>query len=201
MATERNPQSTRQRILDAAFDEMHRNGFQGMRIDAVLNKTGLKKGALYHHFPGKLELGYAVLEEIIAKHGKEIWIDPLTDDDDPLEAIKNVFNNVGKDISWDYCLGCPLNNIAQEMSPVDEGFRQRTEKIYQGWQLALATALANGQKKKYVKADVKVKECAAFILAIIAGSIGLTKNAQNKEFYFSCGRQLSAYLDSLRIDG
>ena len=28
------------------------------------------------------------------------------------------------------CHGCPLNNFAQEMSPLDEGFRERIENVY-----------------------------------------------------------------------
>jgi AcrR family transcriptional regulator len=199
MATERNPQNTRQRILEAAFDEMHRNGFQGMRIDVVLAKTGLKKGALYHHFSSKLELGYAVLEEIIGKLGKQIWVDPLVDFDNPLEAIINIFINLDNDGCWNFILGCPLNNIAQEMSPVDEGFRERTEHIYQFWQDALVKALSEGQNNHYVKTDVNTEESAIFIVATISGAVGLAKNAQNKELYFSCGRQLSTYLNGLAI--
>ena len=30
-------------------------------------------------------------------------------------------------------LGCPLNNLAQEMSPLDEGFRTRTQQVFELW--------------------------------------------------------------------
>lgn len=35
---ERNPEATRKRILEAAFMEMYRKGFQGMRLDDVLKQ-------------------------------------------------------------------------------------------------------------------------------------------------------------------
>ena len=44
---ERNPDQTRRRILEAAFIEMYRNGFQGMRLDEVTAASALTKGALY----------------------------------------------------------------------------------------------------------------------------------------------------------
>ena len=53
----RNPEKTRQRLLQAAYEEIHAHGFQGMRVDQVLRKTSLQKGAFYHHFSSKLELG------------------------------------------------------------------------------------------------------------------------------------------------
>ena len=46
MATERNTETTRTRILEAAREEIFQNGYQGMRIDSILQKTNLAKGAL-----------------------------------------------------------------------------------------------------------------------------------------------------------
>jgi TetR/AcrR family transcriptional regulator, transcriptional repressor for nem operon len=58
--------SLRQKILDAAFAEFYRNGFQAGRLNHILAVAAVTKGALFHHFPrGKQELGYAVVDEII----------------------------------------------------------------------------------------------------------------------------------------
>ncbi len=193
-------QTTRQRILEAAFEDMHQHGFQGMRIDSILAKTGLKKGALYHHFASKMELGYAVVEELIGEMGQQIWVDPLFDHDDLMEALETVFNNAATGGCIDFKLGCPLNNLAQEMSPVDDGFRMRIQKIYQSWLTALIKRLKTGQQNRQIKADVDVEESATFILASIEGAIGLAKNAQDSEVFLRCGHQLGVYLESLRAD-
>ena len=42
-----------------------------MRLDDVVAATGLTKGALYHHFPNKQALGYAVVDE-----GQKLVIEP-----------------------------------------------------------------------------------------------------------------------------
>lgn len=200
MTTERNPENTRQKILNAAFQEIHKHGYQGMRVDNILKITGLKKGALYHHFPGKQALGYVVLEELIQKRITELWIDPLKNYPDPLEGIHTLYAKLENFWSDEFfTLGCPLNNLAQEMSPIDEGFRERIEDFFQSWEKTLAEALKNGQKQGCVDDSVNTDDCAVFILAAIEGSLGMTKNYQRKTIYYSCSRELKRYLNALKV--
>ena len=199
MSTERNPENTRLKILSTAFQEIHRHGYQGMRVDQVLKKTGLKKGALYHHFTSKQALGYAVLEELIQKNIRALWIDPLQNFNDPLEGIHTLFEAL--DSVWNdefFYLGCPLNNLAQEMSPIDEGFRERVEKFFQTWMASISDALKKGQIQGTVDNSINTDDCAVYILASIEGALGMTKNYQNKEVYYSCGRELKRYLKTLK---
>ncbi len=198
MNTERNPENTRLKILKAAFHEIHKHGYQGMRIDQVLKNTGLKKGALYHHFASKQTLGYAVLEELIQKRIIELWIEPLKHFANPLEGIYSLFESVGH--SWDddfFKLGCPLNNLAQEMSPIDEGFRQRIRNFFQFWQAGISDALIKGQQQGFVSPVINTDESALFILSSLEGAIGMAKNHQSKEVFFLCGKQLHHYLSTL----
>lgn len=197
----RNPENTRLRILRAAFAEIYKQGFQGMRIDAVLAKTGLKKGALYHHFSSKQALGYAVLEEIIEKHITEIWIAPLNAYENPIDGLKIIFVNAGN--AWKtefFNLGCPLNNLAQEMSPIDAGFRERIQRFFERWQNAIAQALLHGQENGLVRKDIDTCEAAGFIITVIEGAFGFAKITQDKERFFKCGKQLEAYLDMLAVE-
>ena len=60
----RNADATRQKILDIAFEEILLKGYQGLRVDGVLKKAALTKGAFYHHFSSKKELGLAVIDEV-----------------------------------------------------------------------------------------------------------------------------------------
>ena len=200
MKTERNPENTRLRILRAAFQEIHKHGYQGMRIDQVLKNTGLKKGAMYHHFSSKQALGYAVLEELIETNITDLWIAPLRNLTDPLTGIHRLFEKLDKVWSEEFFyLGCPLNNLAQEMSPIDEGFRERIENFFLEWQAALSEALKKGQAQGIVDKSVNTDDCAVFILAAIEGGLGMTKNYQNKEIYYSCAGELMRYLNALKV--
>src|SRR6202041_3327316 len=67
-AAPRDPERTRGRLLQAAFQEMHRSGFRSADLDAILAAAGVTKGALYYHFDNKKALRYAVVDEVIASN-------------------------------------------------------------------------------------------------------------------------------------
>ena len=77
MSTTRDPDETRRTLLEAASKEMYEVGFRAASIDRILGSTGVTKGALYHHFKGKSELGYAVVDELLAHDVLERWVKPL----------------------------------------------------------------------------------------------------------------------------
>src|SRR4026208_1323742 len=148
VTTNRSPENTRQRILDAAFDEFYKNGFQGGSLNRIVDEAGTTKGAVFHHFKGKKDLGYAVVREVIHPRFKQQWSDPLANSTDPITDLKRIFRQGAKReiANGGLVHGCPLNNLAQEMSPLDEKFRQSLEKIYVAWRETMAAAFARGIK-------------------------------------------------------
>ncbi len=56
----RDPERTRERILDAAQDLILDHGFGATTVDAVNGRAGITKGAFFHHFPSKADLGRAL---------------------------------------------------------------------------------------------------------------------------------------------
>jgi len=196
----RAPEDTRRKILHAAFEEFYKTGFQGGSLNQIVEAAGTTKGALFHHFEGKSDLGYAVVEEVIQPHIKVLWLDPLADSIDPVADLKRILRQFMKEEIEDGRLaqGCPLNNLAQEMSPLDEGFRKRIEKVYALWRSCLEAAFARGIKAGTVRRDVSPRDTAAFIVAAQEGIIGTAKNAQSEELMRQMGSALFGYLDSLR---
>jgi AcrR family transcriptional regulator len=194
-------ETTRQRILRIAFEEFYRYGFQAGSLNRIVEGTGLTKGALFHHFAGKQELGYAVVDEVIWPRFRATWIDPLEHSADPIKDLQRQLRQVADEGPGDgmtLTQGCPVNNLAQEMSPLDEGFRRRLEKIYAAWRLAFQTALANGIQAGTVRPNVAPAKVAAFLVAAIEGIIGTVKNAQNPQLLHDAGDALLDYLGSLR---
>jgi AcrR family transcriptional regulator len=199
MTTVRNPDQTRARLLDAAFQEIYQHGFQGMRVDDVLTRTGLKKGAFYHHFASKQELGYAVLDDVIRGFLGKRWLEGMQQGDDPIDALEAVIDEMAASAPADEPFrGCALNNLAQEMAPLDAGFQQRINEVFNIWIGAIADALSRGQKNGTIMDTVDPQITATFIVGAIEGCVGLTKASQQRQTFHACREQLSQYLKTLR---
>lgn len=197
----RDPVKTRETLLQHAFQQIHEYGFQAVSLDAILRDTGVTKGALYHHFPNKNALGYAVVEEVIGPMVDAFWIKPVVESDDPVHAFQRVIQSAGDGITMEALrMGCPLNNLSQEMSLLDEGFRERLDAIYKYWRHSLSTAFENGKLNGTVAEQVDSDTTAAFLIAALEGCIGMAKNAQSKEVLTQCGAGILNYLDSLLPD-
>jgi TetR/AcrR family transcriptional regulator, transcriptional repressor for nem operon len=199
-ATSRAPEMTRRKILEAAFNEFYKRGFQGGSINRIVDQAGTTKGALFHHFKGKNDLGYAVVREVIHPHLREKFADPLANSTDPITDLKRLFLQSNKrEIANDRLVhGCPLNNLAQEMSPLDERFRKALAKIYAGLRESLAAAFAHGIKAGTVRKNISPSKVATFVVAAHAGICGTAKNAQSEKLLVESSQALFDYLDSLK---
>lgn len=192
-------QETRNKILIAAFNEIYIRGFQAASISNILKDTGITKGGLYHHFSNKQELGYSVLDEVIRDTIHTAWIKPLSDTDDPITVLKTIIATSGEEITQDdVSLGCPLNNLAQEMSPIDNGFKNRIADIYQEWQNALIIACDRGKAAGNVTESIDSQEISLLFIASLQGCMGFAKSVQNIDTLMSCGQGLIDRLESLR---
>jgi AcrR family transcriptional regulator len=186
-------------LLQAAFMEIHRMGYQAASLKNILKNTGLTKGALYHHFPNKKSLGYAVLDEIIREMLVAEWIAPLQDVQNPIDALTKTIEDVSQKLTQeDIELGCPLNNLAQEMSPIDPLFREKIETLYSEWREAIEQALEQGKANHTVKNTVNSHQTAIVFTATLAGCIGMAKNAQSMDLLMQCGHGLVTMLATLR---
>ncbi len=196
----RTAEATRRRILEAAFAEFYKNGFQGGSLNRIVETAGATKGALFHHFASKQDLGYAVVDDIIGPLMMDRWLDPLTDSTDPIAEIQRAFRRfVQADIEAGVWLqGCPLNNLAQEMSPLDDGFQVRINRLYDTWRDHTAAALAQGMEAGTVKQDIVLGAVSALIVAAQMGIWGSGKSSQREAVMRQAAEGLCDYLDSLR---
>ena len=199
-ATVRDPELTRKRLLQAASREVYISGFQSASLDAILASTGVTKGALYYHFKSKEALGYALVEEILAPDLRTKWMRPLRGGKDPVDTLIGIVR--GQSVRpADVRGGCPLNNLAHEMSPLDEGFRRRLAKLFQEWQEEIAVALREGQAGGRVRREVDATHAAGFLIAVNEGYVSLAKNAQDAKVLKVGISNIVGWLESLRAPG
>jgi len=193
----RDPERTRERLLQAAFREIHRSGFQSAGIDTILAATNVTKGALYYHFESKEALGYAVVEEKIAKLTHDRWLRPMQSEGDAIDILISVVRRI-PDSPQDVRAGCPLLLLSQEMSPLDEQFRKRLERIFLDWQEGVATLLRRGKSQGTVRRHLNPADAANFLIATVEGYATLAKNAQDAKVWKAGIRNIVGWLRSLR---
>ena len=197
--TIRNASATKEKLIQAAFEEIHAHGFQATSMNEIIKRAGITKGALYHHFKSKTELGYAVIDQVLRPLMKERWLDPLSKIENPIDALIDCMAELIKNTPKQAVIkGCPLANLAHEMSGIDEGFRLKLGEVLKAWQDGLAKVFSLGIKKGYVRPDVDTSNVACFIVACFEGAIGMAKNSKDVKTFHRCAEQLIIYLESLR---
>lgn len=195
----RSADITRSRLVDAAFAEIHSNGFRAASIAAILDKLGLTKGAFYHHFANKKELGLAVIDERIAPLLDDSVMRPLREGQRPILVLLDLLENGRSANDDDVRLGCPLNNLMQEMSSVDDDFRRHLAAILERWRASILSVLLHSQKNGEIRPDVDCQACALFIVAAWEGGAGISKNLRSADPFRSTMAQLRIFVEGLFV--
>jgi AcrR family transcriptional regulator len=190
---------TRGKILQAAYQEIHFQGFQSASLTNILARVNVTKGALYHHFANKTELGYAVVDEVIAERIHLSFIKPIQFFENPVDGFIELIRSSGSVFSIiDIELGCPLTNLAQEMAPIDEGFRIRLVHIYGQWYRAIAEAMVQAKQANQIIDAVDPDQLAVTLVATMEGALSAAKVAQSLDKLQLCVEGLIQYLELIR---
>jgi AcrR family transcriptional regulator len=196
----RDATATRRLILEVGQQEVYLHGFQGSSLDRILSRAGVTKGAFFHHFASKTDFGYRLVDESLAGMIAGQWVGPLETAADPLETIAAEFER-GVAVLRDQrpILGCPLNNLAQEMNPLDDGFRARTSAVFDLWRATFADAIARGQGAGVVQPGIDPADAAHALVAQIEGTLSLARNSQDPADLTTGARGLRRHLESMRV--
>jgi TetR/AcrR family transcriptional regulator, transcriptional repressor for nem operon len=193
------PSTARRRLLEVGQREVYLHGFRGASLGVILGRAGLTKGAFFHHFASKMEFGYSLVDEVLAQMIASQWVTPLAETDDVLETIAVEFERGIQVLRAQRpILGCPLNNLAQEMNPLDTGFRERTTRVFEVWRESYAQALRRAQEQGTVSADLDTGDAAQTLVAQIEGILSLARNSQDPNTLLVGGRGLRRYLELMR---
>jgi len=191
----RDGRSTREAIIEAASRLIHVHGYNHTSLDDVLRESGVGKGNFYYHFKSKEELGYAILDQIIASF-LERTLEPCFADPDrgALAQIRCFLDRVLEAQRARNCVGgCPLGNLAAELSDVHEGFRARLASVFAAWRERLTLAL-RAEQGRGVGDACRPEAVADFLVASLEGAILLTKLTKDITVMEQCVAEMKRYL-------
>ena len=187
---------TRGAILKAAKRLILIKGYNATSVDDLLHDSGVGKGSFYHYFKSKEDLGYAILDDIVSSF-VERTLDPCFADPEgrPLAQVRWFLDRVVEAQRASACVGgCPLGNLASELSDVHEGFRGRLAGVFSAWRERLTLALGDAQRRGDVGSDCEVDVVAQFLVASLEGAILMTKVSKDISVMEKCVGELKRYL-------
>jgi len=188
--------TTRDQILDAAARLIHLRGYHCTSLDDVLRESGVGKGNFYYYFKSKEDLGYAILDQIIGSFLERTLEPCFSDPEGPaLEQIRCFLDRLLEMQRARNCVGgCPLGNLAAELSDVHEGFRGRLASVFATWRERLTLVLSSAQIRGTVDSSCRPEAVADFLVASLEGAILLTKLTKDIAVMEQCVAETKRYL-------
>jgi TetR/AcrR family transcriptional repressor of nem operon len=200
----RDGRSTREAILGAAKRLMAVQGYRNTALDDVLRESGVGKGNFYYHFRSKEELGYAILDQLVAGFLERTLRPcfPGGEAGNPLGQIRCFLDRI-REIQRERNAvgGCPLGNLVAELSDLHEGFRARLNDVFSAWRERLTLALREAQQAGDVSADCRPEAVAHFLVASIEGAMLMTKLTQDIGVMEQCVDEMKRYLALYGVAG
>lgn len=189
-----DPAGVRNRLIDAAAQTFHRNGFAATSMHDVRRAAGVTGGSLYHHFPTKKGLVLAVIAERVSAEVAATWIAAVRGADDAATGILTVFDDVIAQLErLGSVTGCPLNNLAIELSLSDPDIRQALAREFELWRQAIDERLREDRAcgaATYLD-DSDTEAFSYIVVAMFSGAMAIAKAEQRTVALQACASQLS----------
>jgi TetR/AcrR family transcriptional repressor of nem operon len=195
-ARARDGRATRDVVVATARRLMHLHGYRATSLDDVLRESGVGKGNFYYYFRSKEELGHAILDDLIGEF-LEKTLDPCFADagGHPVAQIRCFLERLVEIQRRANCVGgCPLGNLAAELSDMHEGFRSRLREVFTAWEGRLVTALARAQALGEVDATCNPASVGCFLVAALEGAILMAKLSKDIGVMERCVSELGRHL-------
>ncbi len=187
-----DPEGMRQRILDVAELAFQERGYHATSLGDLMQAAGVTGGALHHHFATKKALGMAVIAERVAAAVEETWLRPIEEAASAREGVAKVFEAVAGELERQgFVRGCPLNNLAHELSLADDDFRMVLAGIFDAWRAAIADRLRLDQESG-AEQGTDPDRVAALTGAAYSGAMSMAKTEQEAGMLRICAEALAA---------
>ena len=191
--------TTRLSILQKSFELIYTHGYQATSIDTIIATTNVTKGAFFYHFKNKDDMGLAVINEIMYPLMHNDLVKPLLESKEPIHDIYNMIRYLLLENTFLTMKdGCPAGNLTQEMSQLNDDFKEALSKLSQDFKDAMKIAIENGQKNGIIKNDIHSEDIAVFVLSGYWGIRIFGKIANDYKGYKSYLQGLKFYLESLQ---
>ncbi|MCB9852752.1 MAG: TetR/AcrR family transcriptional regulator [Phycisphaerales bacterium] len=191
--------STRDKLIDAAMRLFHEQGYAATGVATILREAGVNSGSMYYFFPTKEALLHGVLD----KYETLLWpvvLQPAFDaTQDPVERIFAVMAGYRQGLEMTSCgMGCPIGNLALEMSDTYPDVRTHLAKLFGMWCEGIRKCL--DEASGALRADVDRESLAEFVLSVMEGAMMQARARRELGAFDRSIAHLRAYFETLRVE-
>jgi TetR/AcrR family transcriptional repressor of nem operon len=174
--------TTKLSIIREGARQVHSKGYNNTGLSDILQAASVPKGSFYFYFKSKEDFGLAIIDhygEFIQGMAEAYLVDsnlpPLDRLANFIDAYQTLFEKMG------LRCGCPIGNLIQEMSDLNEPFREKISIIYSRMQSPVEQCLREAQDRGEISADIDAGQAAQFILNSWEGAIMHMKLAKDSQ--------------------
>ena len=190
-----DPAGLRNRVLDAAARSFQLAGFAATSTHDLVRAAGVTGGALHHHFPTKKALALAVIGERVAAELGETWVATVRDAPSAAAGILLAFDTVAAALDAQGSVsGCPLGNLALELSLADADLRDALAGEYRVWRDAIADRIRRDQGEGEAAYAPDADAFANVVIALFSGAMTIAKAEQDSTALKAAADQLRAIM-------
>jgi TetR/AcrR family transcriptional regulator, transcriptional repressor for nem operon len=191
---------TRDRLVMAARDLFWQQGYAATGIAEILRAADAGSGSLYYFFPTKEDLLLAVLQW----YRGNLWpavIQPVFERvSDPIERVFGILDGYRQGLlQTKFRNGCPVGNLALELSNSHPAARQLIAENFSGWRAAIQQCLEAAAGR--LPAGCDPAQLALFVLTTMEGAVMLARAYHGIDPYDTAVTSLRDYFDRLLADG
>jgi len=188
----------RDKLLDTTFEEIYIHGYSATSIDAILQKSVVPKGSLYHHFGSKKSLVLSMVEERLFPKMDMFFIYEKQEGSTVLKSLRNTFVTIAKNRPL-VKYGCPLYRLMVELSPVDKDFDKLLVSKYHDMHSGLKSLLQQGIDDGEFSKELNVETFCAYTLSSVWGILSLPPSLSSSKNFITQSKYILDELEKYKF--
>jgi TetR/AcrR family transcriptional repressor of nem operon len=191
---------TRDRIVREAARLFAIKGYHDTKVDQIIKAAEVTSGAFFHHFQGKEELGFAVIDRHMEDRRRKLdRIEerlPGGSGDDPLQHVFRRLDAVCEMVVGRRKRkgGCIIGNFSTALSDTHPAFRKRLAQCFDEMALEFEPHLDAAVQAHTGAREVDTRQLARYIVTVIEGAIMLSRTHGEADLVHRQFRMLKEYL-------
>ena len=168
--------SARDKLIGAAVKVVREKGFNATSVDDLCREAGVTKGAFFHHFPSKTDLGVAAAEAWKLQANELFGAAPYMQHEDPLDRVlgylefrRNMLEGPVPEFT------CLAGTMVQESYETLPDLREACHDSIWGHGLTLVPDIEAAREAYGIGGDWSSKSLALHFQAVLQGAFILAK--------------------------